>query len=346
MRSRRHHEEEHENHERWLVSYADFITLLFAFFVVMYSISSINEGKYRVLSDALDATFRAPPRSDTVIGVGDPVRSPVKNPNAQQPGAQYGAPDAPIGEQAELLTPPGEGGDFITEPQVVAQKVRKSLATLIDKGVIAVTEGGEWVEIELRSQVLFDSGKAQVKDNALPTLRSVARAIAPMTNRVQVEGYTDNTPINTAVFDSNWELSAARAASVVQMFARSGVLPARLAAVGYGEFRPKVGNNTPLGRQQNRRVIVRISTVEEAKADTGTSVRDPAAGVPQSGTDAAGTRAQSPAADPPAGVEAEAQPVETEPEATPEPAASKETPPVGDLEWSREPPQPEGLDLN
>jgi chemotaxis protein MotB len=351
MSSRRHQHEEHENHERWLVSYADFITLLFAFFVVMYSISSVNEGKYRVLSDALDATFRAAPRSDQVIGVGEQVKSPVKNPNAEQPGAQYGTPEAPVGDQAELLTPPGEGGEFITDPEVVAQKVRDSLADQIAKGTVVVGTGGEWVEIELRSQVLFDSGKAMVKDSALPTLRSVARALAPMTNRLQVEGYTDNAPIKTPMFDSNWELSAARAASVVQMFARSGVNPVRMAAVGYGEFRPKVGNNTPLGRQANRRVVVRISTVEDAKADSGDG-REAAAPIAPGATppreakpDGAGVNERQTGAATDASDEAAAT---DDSETAEEPAteSARTQPPVGDLEWIREPAKPEGLDLN
>lgn len=270
MRSRRHHAEEHENHERWLVSYADFITLLFAFFVVMYAISSVNEGKYRVLSDTLDAAFRARDRSASIINIGVPPRTPVPNPNASHPGAEVGDPSPTIETELEDLgrEPTGTGRAFEQRPEVMAQRVREALSELVRKGTVTVTQGGEWVEVEMRSQILFDSGSAQVRREALPVLREVAKAVGRFSNRLQVEGYTDNTPVRSAMFASNWELSSMRAASVVRVFSDASVAPERMAAVGYGEFRPKAGNETPQGRQQNRRVVVRISTREEANART------------------------------------------------------------------------------
>jgi chemotaxis protein MotB len=274
MRARRHHEAEHENHDRWLVSYADFITLLFAFFVVMYAISSVNEGKYRVLSDTLDAVFRARERSTSAVNIGAPPRAPLPAPSAEHPGSSTVEPSPGIEMELEELghAPTGSGREFERQPQVVAQQLQEALAGLVKKGVATVTQGGEWVEVELKSQVLFDSGSAQVKPDATPMLREVAQSVSQFSNGLQVEGYTDDTPISTAAFASNWELSAARAASVVQLFSANSVDPSRMAAVGYGEFRPKVTNDTPEGRQQNRRVVVRISTREDDRPTTASRV--------------------------------------------------------------------------
>jgi len=279
-RTRRHHAEEHENHDRWLVSYADFITLLFAFFVVMYAISSVNEGKYRVLSDTMVAVFQARDRSSSVVNIGAPARTPVPNPDSNYPGAQVGDPSASttseLEEAARDPTDEASTAAPISNPKVMARKVHEALSGLASKGIVAVTEGGEWVEVEMKSQILFDSGSAKLTSAAIPVLTEVAGAVNKFSNTLQVEGYTDNAPISTMLFPSNWELSAARAASVVHLFSKLNVDPVRMAAVGYGEFRAKVNNDTPEGRAQNRRVVVRISTRAEDHASTsapyGTSV--------------------------------------------------------------------------
>jgi len=347
MRSRRKHPEEHENHERWLVSYADFITLLFAFFVVMYAISSVNEGKYRVLSDTLDAAFRAPERSATVVNVGEQARAPIVSPNAEFPGAQVGGPEQE-GRPQESATP-GDGGgrEFEKRPEVMAQKVRESLGELVKKGLVVVTQGGEWVEVEMKSQVLFDSGSARVKEEALPALGEVARTLGRFENRLQVEGYTDNAPIRTAVFSSNWELSAARAASVVQLFSRTGVAPERMAAVGYGEYRPKASNDTPQGRQQNRRVVVRISTTERGPPAAagagapGTAPRSTQPGVPTARPGVRqGTQAPTPGAEATAPGGAGNKPAAQDPA-----APAPEQGPLPELETVRTRPEPEGLEF-
>ena len=355
MRSRRHHAEEHENHERWLVSYADFITLLFAFFVVMYAISSVNEGKYRVLSDTLDAAFRAPERSASVVNIGEQARAPIANPDAQYPGAEVGGPEAEKVPQEAPTDANATGQEFVKEPEVMAQKVRDALSDLVKKGMVVVTQGGEWVEVEMKSQVLFDSGSARVKNAALPALGEVAKTLAQFDNRLQVEGYTDNAPISTPVFSSNWELSAARAASVVQLFSRTGVAPNRMAAVGYGEYRPKVGNDTPQGRQQNRRVVVRISTTEQGGGTTGTRTPGPSPAPRSLQSAPPGPKPDAQSGVAPGTRDAEAvdtatRAAEVKPQDEERAAPTPESTPAGqgalpEMETVRTPPEPEGLDF-
>ncbi|WP_428603129.1 flagellar motor protein MotD [Sedimenticola sp.] len=254
--ARRRRHEEHDNHERWLVSYADFITLLFAFFVVMYSISSVNDGKYRVLSNTLTEAFVAPVRSKDPIQVGEEVRT-------LEP--QMGDPVIP--EQSrpqELSSDPmseKQGGDSIVEIRTldaVQDSLSKSLLEYADQGLVNVTHTDRGIEVEMKSSMLFDSGSARLSREALKALRKVILIVKPLPNMINVEGHTDNVPINTISFPSNWELSAARAASVVHYFAKLGVASDRMAAIGYGEFRPLSSNDTTEGRKNNRRVNLLI----------------------------------------------------------------------------------------
>lgn len=236
---RRRHEEEHENHERWLVSYADFITLLFAFFVVMYSISSINEGKYKILSDSLVGIFNEPDRSIVPIPIGE---------------AHARVAAAPmIGDQGATDTTTDNALDDI------ARSMREAFGELIGTGQVTVRGNELWVEIELSSSLLFPSGDAIPNDTAFSLIEKVAGILAPYHNPIHVEGFTDNLPISTPAYPTNWELSAARAGSVVRMLAAQGVEPSRLAAVGYGEYQPIADNATAEGRARNRRVVLVVS---------------------------------------------------------------------------------------
>lgn len=242
-RKRRH--EEHVNLERWLISYADFITLLFAFFVVMYAISSVNEGKYRVLSDTLVSAFDNQPKTLQPIQVGtDGVMG--------EPSVLQQDEVAPGDPAAINLSKPESA---LTE---VAEDVEKSLSPLIDKDLINVTREENWVEVEINSSLLYLSASAELQEEAIPILGKLAKILRRYPNEIQVEGFTDNVPINTYLYPSNWELSAARAAGVVNLFMRQGVLPDRMSAVGYGEFQPIADNTTEAGRRKNRRVVLVI----------------------------------------------------------------------------------------
>jgi len=243
-RRRRHHEEE-ENLERWLVSYADFVTLLFAFFVVMYAISSVNEGKYRVLSESLDAVFNESLRSIDPIQLGDPVRALTQEPAPLvEPRQQAGA---------------GNGYDQQAELDAIERLLKVSLVDYLDQGLVEVARTDDQVEVRIKDKMLFDSGQAELSQDASAVLKDLAGALATLQQQVMVEGHTDNVPIRTRQFPSNWELSAARAASVVSFLAHMGVSPKRLAAVGYGEFRPIASNDAAQGRARNRRVAILLS---------------------------------------------------------------------------------------
>ena len=285
MAPRRRHEE-HENHERWLVSYADFLTLLFAFFVVMYAVSSVNEGKYRVLSDAMVSAFRSSTRSLEPIQVGQLVRAPpvrqqlpvttprpipipvqlVEELDGEKSGR--GTEDEPGGAGPEANVGPGgqESGAPAAHRESVARQIELALEGLLARGLVDVRTTEFGVEVEIKTSLLFPSGSARLVDGALPVLRDLSAILKTFPNAVQVEGFTDNVPINTEVFPSNWELSAGRAASVVHVFTRNGVRPERLVAIAFGEHRPVADNGTPEGRSRNRRVVVVIAASGTARA--------------------------------------------------------------------------------
>ena len=252
--ARRRKVEEPENHERWLVSYADFITLLFAFFVVMYSISSVNEGKYRVLSSSLEAVFSSSPRSAEPVQVGELSRG------EGDISAQPSAPDVPF-FQIELpelpdYTPPPVPEETIRTINDLSQQLSTALADLIDSDDVTIKQGDDWLALEMNSTVLFGSGEARLETKAVPIIGKIAAILQTSANPIHVEGFTDNNPINTPRFPSNWELSAARSASVVHLLERYGLNPSRMSAIGYGEFKPIADNTTEEGRKKNRRVVL------------------------------------------------------------------------------------------
>lgn len=245
--------EESDNADRWLVSYADFITLLFAFFVVMYAISSINEGKYRVLSDTLIAAFKTPPKATEPVQIGEPQTDKISD-------AQTA-----IGVPKPIRVEPPKADSKNSRMALIAKTVEKSLRPLINQDLIKVSHNQFWVEVEMNTNILFSSGSAELEEEGIGPLRQLARVLQRLPNPIEVEGHTDNLPIKTPVFPSNWELSAARAASVVHLFAKQGVSPQQLSATGYGEFRPKASNNTIAGRRENRRVSVIILADNNAR---------------------------------------------------------------------------------
>ncbi|MDX9741513.1 MAG: flagellar motor protein MotD [Gammaproteobacteria bacterium] len=254
MARRRRHVEEHANHERWLISYADFITLLFAFFVVMYSISSINEGKYRVLSDSLMWAFRQTPKSMDPIQVGQPAKADIA-PNRsfiQRPNVL----DTPALELLPEDRGTRRGIDDASLMGRLADELRRQLSELMESGLVTVRFNHLWLEVEIKDSVLFRSGSAMLQPDAVPVLKAVADVLRDHPNSVRVEGFTDDRPIDTLLYPSNWELSTARASSVVRLLTRSGVGPERMSAQGFAEFRPVAGNDTPEGRALNRRVLL------------------------------------------------------------------------------------------
>lgn len=242
MSRRRRITAEAENTDRWLISYADFITLLFAFFVVMYSISSVNLGKYRVLSDSMTSAF-----------------SQKTLPTPPSPSTQ------PLGisVQRAPISIGIEGQAGFKAMKETAAKIEGRMKSWINKGKIAVRGNEKWLEVEINSSILFTSGSATLSTQASEILNSLAEVFKDSRNPLYVSGYTDNLPIRTVKYPSNWELSSARAASVVRLMANNGIDQSRMGAIGFGEFRPVTDNATPENRQKNRRVIIRIMSGDD-----------------------------------------------------------------------------------
>ena len=283
-RIRRH--EEHTNHEAWAIPYGDLVTLLLAFFVVMYAISSVNAGKYRVLSDSLFAAFRGAPRTMDPIQVGEKPngsgaeiaasivqstlegqqRSSLAPVPVQGGNQQAGA--SPIANHlgAHALAPgaAGTGAAAAAAAALVhlADEVARAMDDLVKQNLVVVRRSEFWIEVEIKTDILYPSGSAHLAPYAVDVIQRLGSALSPFPNPIRVEGHTDNKPISTVAFYSNWELSAARAGSVVRVLQAQGVGPERLAVIGYGDTRPAQPNDTEQGRNANRRVVVVILSTE------------------------------------------------------------------------------------
>ncbi len=264
--------EEHQNHEAWAIPYGDLITLLLAFFVVMYSMSSINEDKYRVLSDSLVAAFRGTPTTPTPVHFENTERGPDRQAGSVSVGRsqQTAASEANrirVLQAQKSRDPPADPAALVR----MASAVKEALQDLIDAGSVRVRESEMWLEIEINADILFPSGVAQATKESAPILDRLATILAPFPNAIRVEGHTDTRPIRTAIFPSNWELSAARAANVVQRFTRAGVDPLRMEVTGLGEYHPVASNETAEGRNRNRRVTVVV--LQESADELGDRLR-------------------------------------------------------------------------
>ena len=238
--ARKHKHEEHENHERWLVSYADFITLLFAFFVVMYSVSSVNEGKFRVVSQSIVEAL-----------------NPMINMSASTIRISPEATGGPTSTRAISIDMQVFRKLTDALSSSVAPKIGKTLAGQPTQSGVqaAVAQDERGVVVSIANAVAFEPGKAELLPEARATLIQVATALQGFPSHIRVEGHTDNVPIHTEQFPSNWELSSARAVNIVRFLSEGGHLPPeRLAAGGYGEFHPIAANDQAEGRAANRRV--------------------------------------------------------------------------------------------
>ena len=260
-RSRTAAHDDADGHERWVVSYADFITLLFAFFVVMYAISTLNEGKYRVLADSLVVAFR--------------------NDASPQPIIAQSVP-------RQTLPPPRPRTDVVRKQKTreledLAMRINSAMAPLVQTGQVRLTQLPHGLAVEINASVLFAPGQATLQQpESIGALEAVAKLLAAAHQEIRVEGHTDHVPIASPLFPSNWELSSARASSVVRLFIAAGIAPSRLAAVGYADHKPVEPNDTPEGRSRNRRVTLMIlehltgstdrAPVPFAPADAGPAV--------------------------------------------------------------------------
>lgn len=239
--ARRRKRTEHDNNDRWLISYADFITLLFAFFVVMYSISSVNEDKYKTFGTALNNEFGLQTGATSSVGIANP----------QEPGlllmvdpqtARLGAQQRKIQERMKNLS----------------AGLTQVMSELISQRQVSVNHTKRGVEIDISASTLFRTGEAALQPGTLDVLRQVAAVLSKEEFPIEVEGHTDDVPIATAQFPSNWELSSARASSVVRLLIDDGVPESRLAVVGLAANQPLAPNDSAENRAKNRRVTITI----------------------------------------------------------------------------------------
>jgi len=254
----------HVSHERWLVSYADFITLMFAFFVVMYATSKADLKKQAQVASSIDSAFRT-------MGL------------FQQKPARDGA--ATLAHQQEGPTVPMNvimGDELMAPPQVkedlerIKERLGAMLTNQIAEHIVSMRIGRDGLVISLREAGFYDSGSAVVHPSSRPTLNKIATSLASERYDIRIEGHTDNVPIHTSAFDSNWELSTTRATQLIRIFVTDGLPSYRLSASGYAEFHPVAANDTVEGRGQNRRIDVivlpRISdVVQQPTADASAS---------------------------------------------------------------------------
>lgn len=234
--------------------------------VVMYSISSLNEGKYRVMADSMSAAFRGEPMRQTPISVR----------------TEEGIPSADL---IPLQNPPSAGQNA-TPPSLMKQNpaaladigdnIARAMAPLVLRDEVIIRKHEDWLEVEIKNDVLFPSGQATLTPAANEIVRRLSTILVGLPNPIFVEGHTDNVPIASTVFPSNWELSAARASAVIRLLASAGVSPTQMTALGLGEYRPTQANDTPAGRAANRRVLLAILQPERMGQSLYSQSRSPA----------------------------------------------------------------------
>lgn len=255
----RYAEPENESLERWMVSYADYVTLMFALFVVLYSMAIAKEEKYRTISTTFAQIFEKPVEQETGVKGPDLLTDNAPKSDYQQFGTSLQEAAGPelVADAIEkpVLEQPKFGNPLVS----LQNQLTQSLANLIEEGVAKVENDEDWLTIQLNSGMLFPSGSAQQTSSATVLLTEIVSIINQSNNQIRVRGYTDNQPIQNEIFASNWELSMARAMAILRELQRLGVQPERMAAEGYGEFSPFADNATAAGRAENRKVVIAIS---------------------------------------------------------------------------------------
>lgn len=249
----------HSNHERWLVSYADSITLLFAFFVVLYSSAQVDKRKVGELSMAIQVAFQK-------MGVFEASNTkPAVVQSEPLPFSKVQMYDnfIPHVDKLDRLVDLPHGPLSTPQPPMneIQQQLQTALHPELKNHSVSITPTKEGIVVSLREAGFFASGSAALRPGASSALADFVKVIAPYRVRIRIEGHTDNIPIHNSRFDSNWDLSTARATEIIKVFiSQYGIAPDRLSAAGYGEYYPVASNGTPDGRAMNRRVDLVILT--------------------------------------------------------------------------------------
>jgi chemotaxis protein MotB len=233
---------QHANHERWILSYADFVTLLFAFFVVLYSSAQVDKAKLASLSQAIAAGFQE-------LGVGrGQGGAPVVIPGTTPPANSHPARPLPAAD-------------------AILRRLQTDLAPELASHAIAMRQTSEGLVLSLREIGFFDSGSSDLRASSMSTFDRIGAVLASSETNLRIEGHTDNVPIHTVHFHSNWELSTARAAEIIRiLITRESLDPVRLSAAGYAEVHPVADNSTEEGRRLNRRIDIVIITSLQKQA--------------------------------------------------------------------------------
>ncbi len=248
-------DEDEDNPDRWLVSYADFITLLFAFFVVMYAISSVNLSKYNALTNSMGTAF---------TGERTPV-NPTKEMSILKNEEKTIVKPLPLSYLYQQKS--------ARERENMAKmglEIANKLVEMIQSNQVQVIQNNRGVRIDINDSLLFTSGSADLAPSAVNLINQIASTLAANQRLLQIEGHTDNTPIHNANFYSNWELSAVRASTVVRLLSTAGIAEPRLSAVGYAATQPISSSDTDFGRAKNRRVSIMV--LYETKPDNNDNV--------------------------------------------------------------------------
>jgi chemotaxis protein MotB len=240
LRERHPYHSPSENLDRWLVSYADFITLLFAFFVVMYAISAVNVDKYKIFSDSLINAFGG--QGNLVVTTGGNENETLLKSLANRRDAKL---VQEVRRQQEYM-------------QRVARNINEVMAPLVTSGQVNVTQTARGVVLEIKASALFDQGDAALHSSSIALLSDVAKILGEGDQAIEIEGHTDNVPIRNARYPSNWELSSARASSVARLFIEKGLASGRMTVVGSADNHPVAPNDTPDGRARNRRITITL----------------------------------------------------------------------------------------
>jgi chemotaxis protein MotB len=265
----------HDNVHRWLISYADYMTLMFALFVVLYAMALVNEEPFEVITESLGKVFVSDkekplhkPKGDDILFVNSPTKegmlhgdhiivtkSDIPAESAQPRHILDSSVIATQESNLSKVTDEKEGEQLIT----VEEAFNSVLNELLINELVTIETKGDWLEIGLSSGLLFPSGSSSLMSSASPILNSISQVLVPINNFVRIRGYTDNQAINTEIFPSNWELSVYRATSVLKILEQLSINPSRMAIEGYGQYQPIATNSTSQGRAKNRRVVIAIS---------------------------------------------------------------------------------------
>ena len=240
---RQQHHGEHDNSDRWLLTYADLITLLLGLFVILYAMSKIDAGKYAEMVTAMEGVFGAPKGVMAgAVGLVEPSMPTVQS-----------------------------------ERQKIATEIKSALHLNGESQQISISENERGITVHMMEELLFPSGSADIKQSSLVTLDSLTGVLKRLPNDIRVEGHTDNVPINTPQFPSNWHLSVARAVNIgYYLIEKHGLIAEKVSIVGYSEYRPLAPNDTPEHRARNRRVDIVIITNTNHFQDKPTKLKESA----------------------------------------------------------------------